>query len=361
MRTIASRIPSLDGLRAISIVLVLVAHCVARVPDGSSLHNALRAVATNGTTGVSVFFVISGFLITTLLQREDKSTGRISLKDFYVRRVFRIIPAYVAFVAVVALAAKAGWITVGARSFVRALTFTMDYEVDRSWYLGHTWSLSVEEQFYLVWPLLMYFCRKRTLILIASGVIVLEPLIRMSTYFLDPSVRSIIIYMGHTRADMISFGCLLALVFDTPFLDRFATRFARGLPALLAAGFLLLISPLLNFFLKGGYQFLVGYTLEGLAITVVLLYLVLHPERPVGRPFNSHWMTHIGVLSYSLYLWQELFLGAERQSVARLAVGVGLALLAAEASYHLVEQPMLGLRVRLAATAQKSVEQGVAS
>ncbi|HEX4685074.1 MAG TPA: acyltransferase family protein, partial [Gemmatimonadaceae bacterium] len=139
----ATRIPSLDGLRAASIALVLVGHVMLRF--SVSPDRWVRFVASSlslGHLGVMVFFVISGFLITTLLLTEIETTGRVSLRYFYFRRTLRIFPAYYAFLMVLGLLSALGWLVMPARHLLTAALYTTDY-VPTPWTLGHTWSLAV--------------------------------------------------------------------------------------------------------------------------------------------------------------------------------------------------------------------------
>jgi peptidoglycan/LPS O-acetylase OafA/YrhL len=144
-----NHLPSLDGLRAISISLVLIGHL-----DGTRNVGHLPVIYIFGNLahfGVTVFFVISGFLITSLLIKEDEQTGTVSLKGFYLRRSLRIFPAAFVDIALVTLLTAASAISVSRTDLVCAATYTVNYLVHSSWYIGHLWSLSVEEQFYLYW------------------------------------------------------------------------------------------------------------------------------------------------------------------------------------------------------------------
>jgi peptidoglycan/LPS O-acetylase OafA/YrhL len=148
------RIPSLDGLRAVSIILVIASHAI------QGTHSfVFRLFFLHSDLGVRVFFIISGFLITSLLLRERAETGRISLPLFYIRRTLRILPPFVLFVGVVAIFNAFGIIQVPPGNWIYALTYTMNFDTHAPWVLGHLWSLSVEEQFYLLWPLVMRFAR----------------------------------------------------------------------------------------------------------------------------------------------------------------------------------------------------------
>lgn len=147
------RIPCLDGLRAISILLVLGFH--ASGTEGFPSSEWLRSLLRHGGVGVDVFFVISGFLITLLLFREQDRTGRISLCKFYIRRSLRILPAMFAYLAFVALLQAMGIASLSTIDWVVALTYTANFHGTFSHSaqpIEHLWSLSVEEHFYLIWP-----------------------------------------------------------------------------------------------------------------------------------------------------------------------------------------------------------------
>ncbi len=113
----------------------------------------------HGSAGVSVLFAISGFLIAILLMRKRQTFTEVSLSDFSIRRSFRILPAFAMYLGAVALLAGFHWISVRRTEFLHALTFTTDYDSHTNWFLGHAWSLSVEEQCYLVCPLWPFFIK----------------------------------------------------------------------------------------------------------------------------------------------------------------------------------------------------------
>jgi peptidoglycan/LPS O-acetylase OafA/YrhL len=347
MQSPPHKIPSLDGLRAASILLVILSHSFNHVEAAGKLRDVVWSIAGSGATGVAVFFVISGFLITALLIKEKERFGRISLRGFYFRRVFRILPAFYLYVFTVAVLAWCGILTIGLRPFAVALTFTSDYIANTSWYLGHTWSLSVEEQFYLLWPFLVMLCSRRALTWLAAAVIVAEPCWRVAWYFAAPSRRGHGYLMAHTRADTLMFGCLAALLYDSAQFQKFVAKTIRQGWAAYAALFLLSISKVIEIKMQGSYTFTIEFTLEGIAITLVMLYLIRRPASSVGKVFNSRVMVHVGIVSYSLYLWQQLFLGQRHYSLVMTLARIACVFLAAEASYFLVERPFLGIRRRL--------------
>lgn len=345
-------IPSLYGLRALSILLVIASHCFLRTHETGLTSRILLALVGNGSVGVSIFFVLSGFLITLLLLRERDSRGKVRLADFYLRRIFRILPAFSFYIFIVAVLTAAGVLAIPSEQFWHAVTFTMDYVGQRDWFLGHVWSLSVEEQFYLIWPLLVILCSKRVLTYITSSVIVLGPVIRMADRVLFPGTRSQIEYMGHTRADMLMFGCLIALYFEHDRVARWLAQANAFRATALSAVFLFMLSPLLELRFGGVYIKTVGYTLQGITISCILLYLVAHPRGVCGSLLNSRLAAHIGAISYSLYLWQELFIGFRSFTFFETALRIGAAFLVAEFSYFFVEMPMLRMKRSLTRSPQ---------
>jgi len=190
----SSRLPSLDGWRAVSIIMVLGYHAAMASPDSES---PVFSMFFDGNLGVRFFFVISGFLITWLLLKESKQTGKVSLNNFYVRRFLRIFPVYFVYVLVLfglQLFAKfketpAGWL--GMLTFTR--NFTDGLTANGSMGSAHLWSLSVEEQFYLLWPGLYVLVCHRSFRLKAALLaipIITAPIFRIGTY---------IFLMDHTR------------------------------------------------------------------------------------------------------------------------------------------------------------------
>ena len=147
------RIPSLDGVRAIAILLVLYAH--ADIPG----HSAFMLAAIKGRCGflgVQLFFVLSGFLITALMLRERERTGGVSRAGFYMRRALRILPAYIAYLAVVAIMPPMADHRLTRSDWLSALTYTVNFHpLPLPMAISHAWSLSVEEHFYLLWPLVL--------------------------------------------------------------------------------------------------------------------------------------------------------------------------------------------------------------
>ncbi len=331
------RIPGLDGIRALAILGVLVGH-VLRVPGVPAM--PWLAWTEPAFLGVRVFFVVSGFLITSLLLAEIKKTGTVSLGAFYFRRTLRIFPAFYFYIGAIFVCSVLGLLVVEPYDFLSALTYTVNYHRHRGWFLGHAWSLSVEEQFYLLWPFTLKRLGVQRGMAVAAAIIVLSPLIRVGTSVLFPAARPGIDETFATVADAIAAGCLLAGFRDR--LEGFAAyaKFLRSVwfwivPLLVYAAHLIPYSLV---------QWGAGETIMNLGIAVCIHAFVEFREGFAAKVLNSRPLVFVGGLSYSLYLWQQPFLSPT--PLAPFPWNLGLAALAALGSYYLVEKPFLALRQR---------------
>ncbi len=254
--------------------------------------------------------MISGFLITHLLLKELNASGTISLKHFYFRRALRIFPPFYVYMAVALAVTLAGWAAGDLRAFVVAATYTWNYLGGGSELLEHTWSLSLEEQFYLLWPAALVLLGTRKSSKLAVWVILLSPVSRIVTYYLAPGHRALLSAMLHTGLDSIMFGCLLAILWRNPRFNQIVQPLVRGWAAAIAAAFVLVLAP---FFLdarfRGSYSLVFGLTLNAICLSLILLYVVRVPGSAAGRLLNTAVLRHLGVISYSLYLWQQMFTG----------------------------------------------------
>lgn len=352
------RIPSLDGMRAASIVLVILGHNRLWHPWGTAPQlEPLVGLVSNGDLGVSVFFVISGFLITTLLVREVEATGTVGLRNFYLRRAFRIIPAYYVFLLTLMALSWGRVIAVPAGTMWSSVLFLRNYltpvEHSTDWYTAHCWSLSVEEQFYLFWPVCLAALGRRRAVWLSSGLIAVAPLSRITTYALWPDMRREINYLLHTRVDTLMWGCLVALLFDSVAFSALRVKLYRLRVPLIAALFVSIASPWLRQRFQGAYLFTVGYGAEGACITAVMLWAVECSGGIIGRLLNCRPIVHLGTVSYSAYLWQQLFTSFP------LPLFIAATLAAAEVSYWLVEKPFLALRIRFAAGDRRGAATGL--
>ncbi len=339
------RIPSLDGLRAFAILLVLLTHLSGTVGFPQSIVgviSAIEPVLPFRTFGVRVFFVISGYLITRLLLVEQARYGAISLKRFYLRRAFRIFPAGYLYVAVILICSAAGLLVLKPGDAVAALSYTMNYHHDRAWPLGHLWSLSVEEQFYLCWPALLIFFGAGRAAKVAVAMMLIAPVARIISIKV-PELRQGLGETFPTIADSIAAGCFLAAVRER--------LWAREKYRAFLASPVFVIVPLLALACNAlplRYQATVGETVLNLAIALTIERTVRYSEGVSGRVLNWRPLVFIGGLSYSLYLWQQPFIDRTATGTMNaFPLNVALGFACALASYYLVEQPMLRLRARI--------------
>jgi peptidoglycan/LPS O-acetylase OafA/YrhL len=314
------RIPSLDGLRAISIAAVVVGH-LTKAQHSTALWGAY------GNTGVRIFFVISGFLITKLMLTEHDRTSDISLRDFYIRRAYRILPAALIFIAAAVIIdwKEMTWLHVGAAVFYLA-----DYDFAAPWIFGHLWSLSVEEQFYLLWPaILKRWYEKRVAILV--GVSIFAPVLHLVLYYFKVPSGGYGLFPVLT--DNLAVGCLLAVL--EPRIPKIP-----GYVAVMMTFAIVLIplytAPTVS---RTFFSVLILHPVFLVSIAGVISHVVRHPYRFL----NWGPVEWVGRISYSLYLWQEPFCPNPRFRPWTAAI---LALATACISYYVVEQPALKFRNR---------------
>lgn len=342
-----NRLRSLDGLRGIAILMVVAGHAITHYqPLGDAARGWLVAFANPGQ-GVRIFFALSGYLITHLLLREMDASGRVDLADFWLRRTRRILPAFAVF-----MGALAAWGLYTSAPFswphwTAAATFTWNYaqpwlpatRMD-GWIFGHTWSLAVEAQFYLLWPLVLVRLGARRALLAVLLFFALQPFIRLGTYALFPGLRGYLGIMLHTGADGILAGCAAALLCRR---QAFLAAFARhsGKIAAVSIFWILIAGPVLVHSIRG-FSIVAGFTLDALAAVALVVWLHHAAPAPARAVTGRGALPLLGLVSYSLYLWQQVFLrpGSDLAEGRPLVPVIG-ALLAAIISYLLIERPFL--------------------
>lgn len=316
--------PGLDGLRAVAIAMVLAFH--ARVP-----------MAGGGLIGVDVFFVLSGFLITKLLSAELADTGRVAIMRFYGRRALRLYPTFLLLLAAFLAAAPLWWPTLPAWQYaaISGLYLT-DYAValfDVPLVLSYTWSLAVEEHFYLIWPLLLpAVMRARSPAKLLYAAFVMCTLWRIANVFLFG--WSVTYFRFDTRLSGLVLGCLLA------------TMPPIKLPAYAAPGSLFGLAVLTTVPAFGEPSAL---TLMATAAELFAAILVLSTTRggPMTALLGSAWLSYLGRLSYGIYLWHYptmYWLRDRFDWPVTLAIGSLSAVALAALSYHLIDRPLRQLR-----------------
>ena len=345
-------LPTLDGWRAIAILAVLLDHAVAysslrRVP-------ALYAASRTGPNGVSLFFAISGFLICSRLLEEERIFSKISLRGFYIRRACRILPPAMFYLIAVGVLSLFGVIIVTRAEWWSCVLFFRNYLPEswivRGWggYTVHYWSLAVEEHFYLLWPAALVLLGKGRARWFALGLGVTLAGWRMLDYHRHLFDRVIPGLMFGSRTDIrldgLLLGCLAALLLEGDGLrEAFSRRFTLSAWWVCAAAY-------------AATQFLHrqrNYSLlDSSLLAVMVVGTVYRPQTWIGRLLESPPLKWIGRLSYSLYLWQQLFsilpVDWNLPAVVKIPVSLTMTFALAWTSYRLVERPFIRLGHRLA-------------
>jgi len=266
-------------------------------------HTALFNV---GDLGVRIFFVISGFLITGLLMAEWNRSESISLTRFYFRRTLRIFPPYYFLLLVMFLFSLLGKIHLTASQFLPVVGYVSDYFYPDDWNIDHAWSLSVEEQFYLIYPgVLVLFGIKRIKWVLAAALIAC-PILRLIDHDIFYAAHPIWLTKGfHANIDTLAAGCLLALLRPTLHANRYYAR--------LIGSRLMFVVPLLVFAINAeidypGQELGILFSFNNLLIVLMLDWAVTNAAGITGRFLNSPPMVTLGMMSYSIYLWQQPFL-----------------------------------------------------
>ena len=331
------RVPHLDALRALAIAMVLVSHL------GSGLHGVWSGLF-NGHLGVTLFFAISGFLITLLLLREFDQTGGIRLRAFYYRRVLRIFPAYYVYLIVGLMLAFIGILSFSKAYWGAAFTYTMCYmpRLDLGWHVGHFWSLAVEEHFYLLWPVIMVIFKPARAWKIILAYIVCIPLVRYAIWALHLDWLDID-FCSITQMSSIAMGCLLAFIVRGDALRTVGDRLKSHPAITLFLGILLLLMSRIAC-MSGKYIILFSDPVSALACCMIMGGLLYIQNARVNWLLNNSVVCFFGALSYSLYIWQQPFAGpavvGEMSNTWRV-LGI---FSAAIASYYMIERPFLRMK-----------------
>ena len=351
--TLKGYIPTLDGWRAVAILAVIASHAGHSYSEAHGRESFFDRIAS-GTHGVNLFFAISGLLITSRLLEEWDTSGRVSLKRFYTRRAFRILPPALLYLSVVALLGAIGLLPVVWNEFVAATLFFRNYlpvilgPNGAGFFTSHYWSLGVEEHFYLFWPALLLFAGRRRALPVA---IVIAVLVAVWRHF--EAWREIMLYnaiqptyfaRSDTRIDSIMWGVVAALALSRPDVRAFVERY---LSTIVYLAFVALYGAIV-------YRYGTRPTFwEASIVPVLIVGTVLRPRSVLGRVLENPVMRWIGRLSYSLYLWEFFFvyypgvpstLGVWQTFPLNLIATV----VCASASYYLVERPLIRVGHRLA-------------
>lgn len=352
------QIPALDGVRMIAVFLVILLHFgFSQVPGGH---------------GVMIFFVLSGFLITWLLLEEQGNTGTVSLRNFYWRRTLRIFPAFYAFWFFLMFLTFQNGARPNAHAW-SAFFYVSNYYSALNTHpengLSHTWSLGVEEQFYLIWPAVFLVCRNnlRLMTRVLVGVIAAVVIHRAVLTFVFQVDESYIYSAFDTRVDQLMVGCLLAVLLKRKALQRFwAIVCSHPLAPLVTIG---LVAALMIFgrAITVHFREVVGYTLYGLLYGVLIAQLIALSRTRLWSWLDSAPARFLGRISYPLYLYQQVTLFPVRRVLAeypvavQLAAAIAVTIVVASLSYYVIERPFLRMRHRQAPFGRLRRDEGVAT
>lgn len=341
-------VPELDGLRGVAIIFVMLFHFEVPLFEG-------------GFIGVDIFFVLSGFLITSLLVQEFDRIGRINLQYFYIRRVLRLGPSLICLLVIFCLIS---FIVLDRKeaidnlidaliSLVYFSNWARAFMLHPPDFLGHTWSLSIEEQFYILWPIallmLLRIVNDRRYIIIISIFIALCSWCLRSYLVIDqaPVER---LYNGlDTRADALMLGCALGVLISSRLMTENARRYLSKS--------LMIIAPcsmigLLALAIFGRWQdpamYFFGFFAVELFTVVLILDCLIDNQSIIRRFLKIKWLVWTGSISYGLYLWHYPIyrvlsaLGFSPLSVVLIGISITFAI--AACSYYLLEKPILKLK-----------------
>jgi peptidoglycan/LPS O-acetylase OafA/YrhL len=320
-----ARIPGLDFLRMVAVLLVLADH------SGAALWGT--NIGANGALGVELFFVISGFLITWMLLNEHQQSGRIDFRAFYQRRIVRLMPVFYAYVAACILMLWVRSRPVPWDAVIAGMAYVLNYQQALTGapthFLSHCWSLAVEEQFYFIWPLvLVWLLRKshkleRALVLLIAAVWAHRFHLQLSGLASDAYIYRAL----DTRADHLLVGCLAAVLLQRENVRTHLSRISQHMPWL---AWLLAIALVVSGQFHGNrdYRYLVAYSLEPIAMAVLIPLVILAAQRQTGwiaKFINCTPVVSMGQASYGIYLFHPLLLHPVRNVVERLTGSFALA------------------------------------
>jgi peptidoglycan/LPS O-acetylase OafA/YrhL len=352
-------IPALDGIRAIAVLLVLFYH----------LGNERALSFFPGPLGVLGFFVLSGFLITWLLLKEQEKTGSISLKGFYRRRALRIFPAFYVFWTV-SVGSRLLWHGEGQVPWSQA--FSAFFYVSNYFhaifhpspdFIIHTWSLSAEEQFYLLWPLaFLLFSRRRRLLISGLSLVIAAIWVHRLHFWITAHAAYYITYAFDTRADALLVGCLLALILKEGLAQRFLSALCQPVWAPVLTASLIGLSVFAGR-RSVAFELTGGLTIEPLLVAILICQLVLQSESWLWQWLDSKPSTYLGRISYPLYLYHMLATHLAMRIAARfpalgtpffVVLAVLIAIAISACSYEIVEKPFLALKTKTFSKSRKA-------
>lgn len=336
-----------DSLRAISIILVIAAHMglFAILPESAFIKTRVWMVIS-GTTGVQIFFTLSGFLITSILLTEKIKTGKINFRNFYARRFLRLLPPLVVFYIVIGILMQQHLIESTTTGFMYSVFYVYNFvpKLYNTPELGLTWSLALEEQFYLIWPFVLRYIQKfRSVLILITGVIALCVLAVLmfkkfewandynTERWFIPAVAPVLIGSA--------FGILNQMNLKN------WNRLIEKNTLLLFSSLVLFLSPL--FFPLQVLEF--SPLFQAVGVALLLVWIVCNQQSLLITALENKVLSYIGKISYGLYVYQGIFLRTGpggKLDIQQFPLNLILTISAAILSYHLLEKPILKLKTK---------------
>ncbi len=372
--------PALDGMRGVSILVVMFEH------------GYLFLYGRGGFLGVDIFFVLSGMLITSLLAQEWQETISISFRKFYARRALRLLPGLFALVIfttvqVLLFPPEAGRLAV-FRHLLGVLFYVENWAGGYT-VIGHTWSLSIEEQFYIVWPLVFFLLLKlglspRKILLALFAAISLVVVHRARLFYQRYGVFTtpydlrfhfdFRLYTGtDTRCDSLLVGCMAGILIAWGMLPNSA-RLMKGLRAVVFVSCSVMALAIIFVPIYWSYLYYGGFTVIAFAIASIIVFLMLSQGSWISRILQWRLLTWFGRLSYSLYLWHVTVYSFYMNNFGPLpiksytlrifiplAIKFAGSVAVACASYYLLELRFLRMKKRFSSVASSGPAQSILS
>lgn len=350
-------IQSLDGVRAIAVLLVFFYHAILIFP-------AFNIHFNNGFLGVDIFFVLSGFLITSILLKEFDETQTINFKNFYARRFLRLTPAYWTHLAILFLFATYLFtssitdILYSNQNFVYAIFYLTNWQralhgSDITGLLSHTWSLAIEEQFYLIWTFFLFLLLRRMkrfpIVLITAGIILGTALLRAYQWQGERSV-DLLYNAFNSRMDALLVGCLVGQLTAWKFLPKNLNNSEWFNLLAICSLFIIVMFLLYTSSYSSAFLYQGGFTIFALAVGVLIIWLTQCPKNLVSNILKTQPLVWLGKTSYGIYLWHSLVIAYVNQfslpSFAKISIAIILTLIITSLCYYLIEQSFLKLKTK---------------
>lgn len=341
-------IKTLDGWRAIAILIVLLAH--GQDSMNSFIGNEVSNMHSFGLLGVRIFFGLSGYLITLRIIEEIDVNGHLSLKGFYIRRFFRIIPPLAVFCLTTLILGITNIIPVGVIEWLGGLFFFSNF-VDKHWFMGHLWSLSVEEHFYLIWPIIFILMPKNKLPLFIIVSVILLSIWRVIAWKFQ-LYSSPAIFWGRSdiQFDGLLWGCFFAVMrwrANKTINNLFSSNIA------FMVTLILFVLTLMEW--SGDYKIkMLIYSFQSLLIALMIFYTSNAQTNILISALEIKFLKWIGRLSYSIYLWQQLFFVPNKDLISSLILvqsfplNLMVVIIIATFSYYIIERKFIRLGHKLA-------------